>query len=113
MDALQLEIDALAGEWRRQERKLNIAAPPMWYCSIRGCTAFLCYSGQWVAEFWSGPLAELDGEVVEANGPTAADALRALVVEVRRVADACAADAAAIESLVSGDAEGDAPEDER
>ena len=97
MSALQLEVDALAGEWIQQERIPGITVPPTWHCSAGGGTAFLCYSGQWLVEFWSGTVVELDGEGIHANGPTAADALR-------RVADAHAVDAAALESLVSGDA---------
>jgi len=104
----QAQIDALPGTWRPIHRGSWLA----WECTLGGSDVRLCHmwrasvtggrESYWHGEVLCGALDQLDEETVQATGPTAADALRALAVEARRVANAHAADAAALELLLSG-----------
>ena len=108
MSDAQAQVDALPGKWWPQSR----GSWHTWDCTLGGSDVRLCHlwrasvTGErepyWYGEILCGALDQTDDETVQATGPTAADALRALAVEVRRVADAHAADAAALESLLSG-----------
>ena len=116
MSDQQSQVDALPGTWWPQNR----GSWQAWECTLDASDVRLCHmwrasvtgghESYWYGEVLCGALDQTDDETVQAGGPTAAAALRALAVEVRRVADAHAADAAALESLMSVDVEGDARE---